>query len=220
MDLAQKVTTNKTYNWDKGTWREPNQKSKLKVVAIDFGIKHNILRILANRGFDLTVVPAKSTSKEILDLKPHGVFLSNGPGDPEPCDYAIQTIQELSSLGIPLFGICLGHQLLALSFGGKTSKMKFGHHGANHPVLSLRDEQLLITSQNQGFEVMKESLPKNVEITHRSLFDNSIEGIKLKNKPVFSVQYHPESNPGPQDSHYLFNNFISEIKKYAKKKRY
>ena len=215
MDLAQKVTTNKTYNWDKGTWRESNQKSKLKVVAIDFGVKHNILRILANRGFDLTVVPAKTTSKEILDLKPHGVFLSNGPGDPEPCDYAIKTIQELSSLGIPLFGICLGHQLLALSFGGKTSKMKFGHHGANHPVQDLETKKVSVTSQNHGFTVEEDSLPKDLTITHKSLFDGTVQGIEHKTLPAFSFQGHPEASPGPHDLKELFQKFEENMEKHA-----
>ncbi len=215
MDLAQKVTTNKTYNWDKGTWRKPNKKSKLKVVAIDFGIKHNILRILANRGFDLTVVPAKTTSKEILDLRPHGVFLSNGPGDPEPCDYAIKTIQELSSLEIPLFGICLGHQLLALSFGGKTSKMKFGHHGANHPVQDLETMKVSVTSQNHGFTVEEDSLPKDLTITHKSLFDGTVQGIEHNTLPAFSFQGHPEASPGPHDLKELFQKFEDNMEKHA-----
>ena len=154
-------------------------------------------------------------------MKPNGVFLSNGPGDPAATGkYAIKIIKDLINKKLPVFGICLGHQLLALALGAKTKKMKLGHRGANHPVKNLNNSKVEITSQNHGFEVAKNSLPKNIEITHKSLFDNSIEGIKLKNKPAFSVQYHPESNPGPQDSHYLFNNFIKEVKKYAKKKRY
>ena len=215
MDLAQKVTTTKTYGWDKGTWRESKQKSKLKVIAIDFGIKHNILRILANRGFDLTVVPAKTTSNEILDLTPDGVFLSNGPGDPEPCDYAIKTIQELSSKEIPLFGICLGHQLLALSFGGKTSKMKFGHHGANHPVQDIETMKVSVTSQNHGFTVEEDSLPKELKITHKSLFDGTVQGIEHKTLPAFSFQGHPEASPGPHDLKELFQKFENNMKKNA-----
>ena len=215
MDLAQKVTTSKTYNWDKGTWREPNRKSKLKVVAIDFGIKHNILRILANRGFDLTVVPAKTTADEILDLKPHGVFLSNGPGDPEPCDYAIQTIQQLTSKEVPLFGICLGHQLLALSLGGKTSKMKFGHHGANHPVQDLETMKVSVTSQNHGFTVEEDSLPRELRVTHKSLFDGTVQGIEHNALPVFSFQGHPEASPGPHDLKELFQKFEDNMKKNA-----
>ena len=160
-------------------------------------------------------------AENLLKLKPHGVFLSNGPGDPAATGkYAIPTVQKLIKSNLPVFGICLGHQILALALNAKTKKMKLGHRGANHPVKNLNSKKVEITSQNHGFEVLKESLPKNVGVTHRSLFDDCIEGIKLKNKPVFSVQYHPESSPGPQDSHYLFNDFIKEIKKYAKKKRY
>ena len=166
-------------------------------------------------------MPCKKSSKEILDLKPHGVFLSNGPGDPAATGkYSIKTIKELINKNIPIFGICLGHQLLALSLNAKTKKMKIGHRGANHPVKNLLNKKVEITSQNHGFEVVKKNLPRNILITHKSLFDDSIEGIKLKNKPVFSVQYHPESNPGPQDSHYLFDEFLKDVKKYAKKKRY
>ena len=215
MDLAQKVTSTKTYTWDMGTWRQTNLKSELKVVAVDFGVKHNILRILANRGFDLTVVPARTTSKEILDLKPNGVFLSNGPGDPEPCDYAIRTIQELASKEIPLFGICLGHQLLALSFGGKTSKMKFGHHGANHPVQDLETMKVSVTSQNHGFTVEEESLPKDLKVTHKSLFDGTVQGIEHKTLPAFSFQGHPEASPGPHDLKDLFQKFENNMKKNA-----
>jgi len=167
------------------------------------------------------VVSCKQTAEEILKLKPNGIFLSNGPGDPAATGtYAIQTVQKLISYNLPVFGICLGHQILALALNGKTKKMKLGHRGANHPVKNLNNQKVEITSQNHGFEVLKESLSKNIQVTHKSLFDNSIEGIRLKNKPVFSVQYHPESNPGPQDSHYLFNDFIKDVKKYAKKKRH
>ena len=215
IDLAQKVTTTKSYKWDKGIWREPNQKSKLKVVAIDFGVKHNILRILVNRGYDLTVVPAKTTSDKILALKPDGVFLSNGPGDPEPCDYAIKTIKELSSKRIPLFGICLGHQLLALSFGGKTSKMKFGHHGANHPVQDLMTQKVSITSQNHGFTVEEHSLSKDLKVTHKSLFDGTVQGIEHLSLPIFSFQGHPEASPGPHDLKDLFKKFEENMKSNA-----
>ena len=227
LDLAKEVTTTKTYTW-KGfkTWKKDkgfikNKKKSLKIVAIDYGIKKNILRYFSNYNCEVKVVPCKQSAEEILKLKPNGIFLSNGPGDPAATGkYAIDIIQKLIKTNIPIFGICLGHQLLALALKAKTKKMKLGHRGANHPVKNLINSKVEITSQNHGFEVVKESLPKNVEMTHKSLFDNSVEGIKLKNKPVFSVQYHPESNPGPQDSHYLFNQFINEVKKNAKKKRY
>ena len=227
MDLAQEVSTRKNYTW-KGlkTWSKEegykkNNKKKFRVIAIDYGIKKNILRYFSNFNCEVKVVSCKESAENLLKLKPHGIFLSNGPGDPAATGkYAISTVQKLIKSNLPVFGICLGHQILALALNAKTKKMKLGHRGANHPVKNLISKKVEITSQNHGFEVVKESLPKNVEITHRSLFDNCIEGIKLKNKPVFSVQYHPESNPGPQDSHYLFNNFINEIKKYAKKKRY
>ena len=191
------------------------------MVAIDYGIKKNILRYFSDFNCKVTVVSCKTPAEKILSLKPNGVFLSNGPGDPAATGkYAIQIIQNLIKKKMPLFGICLGHQILALALGGKTKKMKLGHRGANHPVKNLIHDNVEITSQNHGFEVVKETLPKNIEVTHKSLFDNSIEGIKLKNKPVFSVQYHPESNPGPQDSVYLFQEFINNMKKNAKKKRY
>ena len=227
MDLAELVSTQKTYTW-KGlkTWNKKkgyikNKKKKLKIVAIDYGIKKNILRYFSNYDCEVKVVSCKQTAEDILKLKPHGVFLSNGPGDPAATGrYAIKTVQTLIKSNIPIFGICLGHQILALALNAKTKKMKLGHRGANHPVKNLITHKVEITSQNHGFEVIKESLTKNIIITHKSLFDNSIEGIKYKNKPVFSVQYHPESNPGPQDSHYLFSDFINEVKKYAKKKRH
>ncbi|MDA9717160.1 glutamine-hydrolyzing carbamoyl-phosphate synthase small subunit [Candidatus Pelagibacter sp.] len=227
MDLAQEVSTRKNYTW-KGlkTWSKEegykkNNKKKFRVIAIDYGIKKNILRYFSNFNCEVKVVSCKESAENLLKLKPHGIFLSNGPGDPAATGkYAISTVQKLIKSNLPVFGICLGHQILALALNAKTKKMKLGHRGANHPVKNLMSKKVEITSQNHGFEVVKESLPKNVEITHRSLFDNCIEGIKLKNKPVFSVQYHPESNPGPQDSHYLFNDFIKEIKKYAKKKRH
>ncbi len=227
MDLAQEVSTRKNYTW-KGlkTWSKEegykkNNKIKFRVIAIDYGIKKNILRYFSNFNCEVKVVSCKESAENLLKLKPHGIFLSNGPGDPAATGkYAISTVQKLIKSNLPVFGICLGHQILALALNAKTKKMKLGHRGANHPVKNLMSKKVEITSQNHGFEVVKESLPKNVEITHRSLFDNCIEGIKLKNKPVFSVQYHPESNPGPQDSHYLFNDFIKEVKKYAKKKRH
>ena len=227
LDLAQEVTTKKIYKW-KGlkTWKkwkgfEKNKKKSLKVVAIDYGIKKNILRYFSNYDCEIVVVPCKKSADEILKLKPNGIFLSNGPGDPAATGkYAIKIIQKLIKANLPIFGICLGHQILALALNAKTKKMKLGHRGANHPVKNLINNKIEITSQNHGFEILKESLGKNVQVTHKSLFDNCIEGIKLKNKPVFSVQYHPESNPGPQDSHYLFGDFIKEVKKNAKKKRY
>jgi carbamoyl-phosphate synthase small subunit len=191
------------------------------VVAIDYGIKKNILRYFSNFDCKVTVVSCKTSAEKILSLKPNGIFLSNGPGDPAATGkYAINIIKNLLKENLPIFGICLGHQILALTLGGKTKKMKLGHRGANHPVKNLIHDNVEITSQNHGFEVVKENLPKNIEVTHKSLFDNSIEGIKLKNRPVFSVQYHPESNPGPQDSVYLFEEFINNMKKNAKKKRY
>jgi len=227
LDLAQEVTTKKTYTW-KGlkTWEKykgfkKNKKKSIRIVAIDYGIKKNILRYFSNYNCEVKVVSCKQSPDEILQLKPQGIFLSNGPGDPAATGkYAIKTVQKLISSNLPVFGICLGHQILALALNAKTKKMKLGHRGANHPVKNLINKKVEITSQNHGFEIIKESLSKNIQITHKSLFDNCIEGIKLKNKPVFSVQYHPESNPGPQDSHYLFNDFIKYVKKYAKKNRY
>ena len=226
LDLAEVVTTPKNYIW-KGlkTWKKEigykkNTKNSFHVVAIDYGIKKNILRYFSDFKCKVTVVSCKTSAKNILSLKPNGIFLSNGPGDPAATGkYAIKIIKSLIEKKLPLFGICLGHQILALALGGKTKKMKLGHRGANHQVKNLINDNVEITSQNHGFEVVKENLPKNIEVTHKSLFDNSIEGIKLKNKPVFSVQYHPESNPGPQDSVYLFQEFINNMKKNAKKKR-
>ena len=227
LDLAKIVTTKKKYvwqgykTWKKGKGFEKNNKKIFKIIAIDYGIKKNILRYFSDFNCKVTVVPCTLSASEILKMKPDGIFLSNGPGDPAATGkYAIKIIQKLIKENIPIFGICLGHQILALALNAKTKKMKLGHRGANHPVKNLLNQKVEITSQNHGFEILKESLPKNVEITHKSLFDNCIEGIKLKNRPVFSVQYHPESNPGPQDSHYLFKQFINEVKKYAKKKRY
>ena len=226
LDLAEKVTTKKNYIW-KGlkTWKKEygyrkNNQNSFHIVAIDYGIKKNILRYFSDFKCKVTIVSCKTSAQKILSLKPNGVFLSNGPGDPAATGkYAIKIIQNLIQNKMPLFGICLGHQILALALGGKTKKMKLGHRGANHPVKNLINDKVEITSQNHGFEVVRENLPKNIRITHKSLFDNSIEGIKLKNNPVFSVQYHPESNPGPQDSVYLFQEFIKNMKKNAKKKR-
>ena len=227
LDLAKIVTTKKKYvwqgykTWKKGKGFEKNNKKIFKIIAIDYGIKKNILRYFSDFNCKVTVVPCTLSASEILKMKPDGIFLSNGPGDPAATGkYAIKIIQKLIKENIPIFGICLGHQILALALNAKTKKMKLGHRGANHPVKNLLNKKVEITSQNHGFEILKESLPKNVEITHKSLFDNCIEGIKLKNKPVFSVQYHPESNPGPQDSVYLFKQFINEVKKYVKKRRY
>jgi carbamoyl-phosphate synthase small subunit len=226
LDLAEKVTTNKAYSWrDFKTWKKEdgfikNKKKKLHVIAIDYGVKKNILRYFSDFNCKVTVVSCKTNAVDILKLKPNGVFLSNGPGDPAATGkYAIPIIKDLIKNNLPIFGICLGHQILALALGAKTKKMSLGHRGANHPVKNLVKGNVEITSQNHGFEVIKNSLSKNIQITHQSLFDNSIEGIRLKNKPVFSVQYHPESNPGPQDSVYLFEEFVRNIKKNAKKKR-
>jgi carbamoyl-phosphate synthase small subunit len=226
LDLAQKVSTKKKYIWSGlKTWKKnygylKNKNKLFHVVAIDYGIKKNILRYFSDFNCKVTVVSCKTTAEKILELKPNGVFLSNGPGDPAATGkYAIGIIKELVTNNMPIFGICLGHQILALTLGAKSKKMKLGHRGANHPVKNLIKDNVEITSQNHGFEIIEKSLPKNVEITHKSLFDNGIEGIRLKDKPVFSVQYHPESNPGPQDSVYLFQEFINNMKKNAKKKR-
>jgi len=224
VELALKASENKVYDWqNEGNWDQRNNtynssKDNLyKVVAIDFGAKLNILRCLKQVGCDVTVLPANATFADIEKINPDGVFLSNGPGDPaETGKYSIPTIQKVLEKNIPLFGICLGHQLLALAVGAKTTKMHQGHRGANHPVKDLRSKKVEITSQNHGFCVDKSSLPNDVEITHISLFDNTIEGIKLKNKPAFSVQYHPESSPGPSDSFYLFEEFVELIKKHKK----
>ncbi len=217
LDLAKVVTTKESYNFDEGEWSLQNGfqssvKKTFKVVAYDFGVKKNILRMLTSRGCDVTVVPATMKAEEVLKLNPDGVFLSNGPGDPEPCSYAIENIQVLINKQIPLFGICLGHQLLALASGAKTKKMKFGHHGANHPVQDLKTKKVFITSQNHGFTVDEDSIPDNVELTHRSLFDGTIQGIKLKNNLGFSFQGHPEASPGPTEMSYLFDQFIHLMK--------
>ena len=213
MDLAKQVTATETYQWQQKSWQlghayEQQTEFKFKVVAYDFGVKQNILRMLVDRGCDLTVVPAQTPASEVLAMNPDGIFLSNGPGDPEPCDYAIEAIIELLKTDIPLFGICLGHQLLALASGAKTAKMKFGHHGANHPVEDIANKTVMITSQNHGFAVEEESLPNCLEATHRSLFDASLQGIHRTDKPAFSFQGHPEASPGPHDAAPLFDHFI------------
>ena len=220
LDLAKDVTTKSKYDWSEGTWRGSKQDSNFKVAVLDFGIKKNILRILADRGYKLTVFPAKTDFEEIMSSNPNGVFLSNGPGDPEPCDYAIEAIKQLAEINIPLFGICLGHQLLALSLGGKTSKMKFGHHGANHPVQDLKSMKVAVSSQNHGFTVDEDSLPQQVNVTHKSLFDGSVQGIEHQSKPFFSFQGHPEASPGPHDLKYLFEKFETNMKDHDKKKRH
>ncbi len=222
MDLAKVVSTDKAYAWSEGEWQlgkgyvtpdASTRPPKYHVVAYDFGVKRNILRMLASRACRLTVVPAQTPAKEVLALKPDGVFLSNGPGDPEPCAYAIAAIRELLVRGIPTFGICLGHQLLALASGAKTVKMKFGHHGANHPVKDLATGQVLITSQNHGFAVDTNSLPSNLRPTHVSLFDGSLQGLARTDVPAFCFQGHPEASPGPHDVAYLFNRFIELMAK-------
>jgi carbamoyl-phosphate synthase small subunit len=213
MDLAKQVTTTEAYQWQQKSWQigqgyQQQDAFKFKVVAYDFGVKQNILRMLVDRGCDLTVVPAQTPSSEVLAMNPDGVFLSNGPGDPEPCEYAIEAITELLKTDIPLFGICLGHQLLALASGAKTGKMKFGHHGANHPVEDIANKTVMITSQNHGFAVEEEGLPSCLKATHRSLFDGSLQGIHRTDKPAFSFQGHPEASPGPHDAAPLFDHFI------------
>jgi carbamoyl-phosphate synthase small subunit len=214
MDLAKEVTCDAAYQWTDGSWvlgegfKKGLDNPLFHVVAYDFGVKSNILRMLADRGCRLTVVPAKTTATEVLALKPDGVFLSNGPGDPEPCDYAITAIKQLLETNIPIFGICLGHQLLALASGATTSKMKFGHHGANHPVKDIKGERVMITSQNHGFAVQESNLPDTLEVTHVSLFDKSLQGIHRTDRPAFSFQGHPEASPGPHDAAPLFDHFI------------
>ncbi len=221
MDLAKDVTCQQTHHWDetRWVWGEGFGKQtapRYKVVAVDYGAKRNILRCLASAGCDVTVVPATATAEDILRHQPDGVFLSNGPGDPAATGtYAVPAIRAVLETGKPLFGICLGHQLLALALGARTEKMHQGHRGANHPVQDLTTGKVEITSQNHGFVVVPESLPEGVEVTHRSLFDGSLEGIAVTGKPVFSVQYHPEASPGPQDSHYLFERFTALMDKAA-----
>jgi len=216
LELASQVSTVTNYTWQTPTHEliEKNKKKpshKMHVVAYDFGVKQQILRLLVDRGCKITVVPAKTPAEEVLALKPDGVFLSNGPGDPAACDFAITATKELLTTDIPIFGICLGCQVLALAAGAKTFKMKFGHHGANHPVQDTRDQRVLITSQNHGFAVDESTLPDAIKITHRSLFDNTIQGISLRDKAnAFAFQGHPEASPGPQDLYYLFDQFIED----------
>jgi len=217
MDLAKVVSVTKSYEWTEAEWKLGQGYGTLRnpefhVVAFDFGVKRNILRMLAERGCKVTVLPAQSTAADVLALNPDGVFLSNGPGDPEPCDYAIAASKELIEKGIPTFGICLGHQIMALASGAKTLKMKFGHHGANHPVQDLDTKQVLITSQNHGFAVDAASLPDNCRVTHVSLFDGSLQGFARTDKPAFCFQGHPEASPGPHDIAYLFDRFTSLMK--------
>ena len=213
-DLAKLVSTDKTYDWNEGSvdlygkrLYQPND--KFKVIAYDFGIKQNILRILRDLGCNIKVVPATFPAKDVFEYNPDGIFLSNGPGDPEACHYAIKNIKEILKHKIPMFGICLGFQLLGISVGGKAIKMKFGHHGANHPVINLNTKKVLITSQNHGFMIDEKTLPPNVYLTHRSLFDDSLQGIELPDYYAYGFQGHPEASPGPHDIHHIFNKFIS-----------
>ncbi len=218
LDLAKVVSVNTSYAWSQTEWQLSQASGKpgygeqtaprFHVVAFDFGVKFNILRMLAQRGCKVTVVPAQTSAKDVLALKPNGVFLSNGPGDPEPCDYAIAATREIIETGVPTFGICLGHQIMALASGAKTFKMKFGHHGANHPVKDLDNGRVSITSQNHGFAVDEKSLPANLRPTHISLFDNTLQGLARTDKPAFCFQGHPEASPGPHDISYLFDRFI------------
>lgn len=222
MDLAKEVTSSDSYNWSEGSWElgvghsEPAAADlPWHVVAYDFGVKRNILRMLVDRGCRLTVVPAQTPAADVLAMNPDGIFLSNGPGDPEPCTYAVEAIQAILETDIPVFGICLGHQLLALASGAKTMKMKFGHHGANHPVQNLDDGTVLITSQNHGFAADETSLPDNLRVTHKSLFDGTLQGIHRTDKAAFSFQGHPEASPGPRDAAPLFDHFIELIEAHA-----
>jgi carbamoyl-phosphate synthase small subunit len=220
-DLAKVVSVKQSYDWNGSLWAlgkgyKPNGDAKFHVVAYDYGVKHNILRNLAERGCRVTVLPATATAKEAMALEPDGVFLSNGPGDPEPCGYAITAIREIVDTGTPVFGICLGHQLLGLAAGAKTLKMKFGHHGANHPVQDLATGKVFITSQNHGFAVDEKTLPANVKATHRSLFDGSLQGLEFTDRPAYSFQGHPEASPGPREMSYLFDKFVKMME--ARKK--
>jgi carbamoyl-phosphate synthase small subunit len=214
MDLAKEVTVGESYSWNEGVYDLDrtafNQPSKrFKVVAYDYGVKYNILRLLAEQGCDITVVPAQTPAADVLAMKPDGVFLSNGPGDPAACDYAVEATKQFLDAKIPLFGICLGHQIMGLAVGAKTLKMKFGHHGANHPVKDMDDGRVLITSQNHGFAVDPATLPANVRVTHTSLFDGSLQGFALTDRPAFCFQGHPEASPGPHDIGYLFDRFAA-----------
>lgn len=222
LDLAQKVTTAQPYEWTETKWRLGVGYGKLDrplyhVVAFDYGVKRNILRMLTERRCRVTVLPAKTTAEEALSYQPDGIFLSNGPGDPQPCDYAIKAARELIERGVPVFGICLGHQIMALASGAKTGKMKFGHHGANHPVQDLDTGKVMITSQNHGFAVDADTLPANCRITHRSLFDGTLQGFERTDRPAFCFQGHPEASPGPGDVDYLFDRFIGLMEKAKQK---
>jgi carbamoyl-phosphate synthase small subunit len=220
MDLAKLVTTKQSYQWNQGSIFPERQSVYTKrvasfhVVAFDYGIKRNILRLISDQDCRVTVVPATAKAEEVMALSPDGIFLSNGPGDPEPCDYAIDSIRTLVDMGVPVFGICLGHQLLGLASGAKTEKMKFGHHGANHPVVEIDSGRVMITSQNHGFAVQENTLPANVRATHRSLFDGTLQGIERTDRPAFSFQGHPEASPGPHDLKPLFQRFTSAMKAY------
>ena len=224
MDLAKVVTTSEPYEWTEGTWQLPatagdapeRRAPAFSVVALDFGVKRNILRILVDLGCTVTVMPAQSTIDEVMAHAPDGVFFSNGPGDPEPCEYAITLAREVMDRGIPLFGICLGHQILALASGARTEKMKFGHHGANHPAQNLSYKTVMVTSQNHGFTVSEQDLPDTLEVTHRSLFDGTLQGIARKDVPAYSFQGHPEASPGPHDAANLFQPFIAAMEKAKK----
>jgi carbamoyl-phosphate synthase small subunit len=222
MDLAKVVSTKESFKYDQGSWQLgkghstlAEQDRKFHVVAYDYGVKRNILRMLVDRGCDLTVVPAQTPAEEVLAMNPDGIFLSNGPGDPEPCDYAIAAIQTFLTTDIPIFGICLGHQLLCLASGAQTVKMKFGHHGANHPVQDLASGKVLITSQNHGFAADEATLPENMKVTHKSLFDGSLQGVHRTDKPAFGFQGHPEASPGPHEAADLFDHFV-ELMQAAK----
>ena len=220
LDLAKVVSTTSVFEWHEGTWQLDKRQAqsvpkRFNVVALDFGVKRNILRILVDHGCRVTVLPAQSSVDDVLALQPDGVFLSNGPGDPEPCDYAIELARQLMSRHIPLFGICLGHQILALASGAKTEKMKFGHHGANHPVQCVADGTVMVTSQNHGFTVSEERLPDTLTVTHRSLFDGTLQGIARTDVPAYSFQGHPEASPGPHDAASLFRPFIDAMAKAA-----
>jgi carbamoyl-phosphate synthase small subunit len=221
VDLAKVVTTTTVFKWTEESWKlgfghQQSKNSLYKIVAYDFGVKRNILRMLVDRGADLTVVPAQTSAAEVLEMNPDGIFLSNGPGDPQPCTYAVDSIREILKTDIPIFGICLGHQLLALASGAKTMKMKFGHHGANHPVKDIGAGKVVITSQNHGFSVDERSLPSTLRVTHYSLFDGSVQGIHRTDKPAFGFQGHPEASPGPHEASLLFDHFF-ELISYAKK---
>ena len=228
IDYANTVSTTENYTWCQGKYdickntynNTSKNRNRLNVIALDFGVKHSILRILADLGCNISIVPATMSGESIIEMKPDGIFLSNGPGDPEPCKNIISTIQQLLNSEIPMFGICLGHQLLALACGAQTEKMKFGHHGANHPVKDIETGKVLITSQNHSYTVSKQKLPNKLKITHLSLFDNTIQGLEIKNQPVFGFQGHPEAGPGPNDANYLFKKFVELMNDYQQMTRY